>query len=693
MVSDKSIPIRKIRHGKSREPEHKATHEQAHDNIKTSENNSPKEEIVQEHKTEHKQIHKTEHRSAAGYDASKGSDLWKYAAAVLAVLFIASVFTRGFSFDPVASAKADLTKLMQKSTDQTVKNSIQDALTSIDKAKELMSTKPAKASNYAGTKPKLDFYVMSQCPYGTQVEDAVKPALDKLKGSVDFSVNFIASDLGDGTFRSLHGDNEVQGDIVQLCAMKYNPDNYMDLIVCMNQNAASIPGNWQKCVQDNNLDVQKIKTCYEGAEGKQLLAESIKKSEAVNAQGSPTMFLNGQPYESNRDTLSFLRALCSNLDNHPECANMPACGSDADCTAQSDKVGKCTNPGTDSAKCEYSEPSSVNLIVINDKLCKDCQQFSVLTDQLKTIFKGLKVTEYDFSDAKGEQLYIQLGLTALPAFLFDSTVQKGEGYANVRNYLEPVGDYTLLRVGASYDPMSEICDNGVDDRDQDGLIDCADDECKSQWQCMEKKDKPVVELFVMSHCPYGTQMEKGILPVVDLLGNKIDFSVKFVYYAMHGEQEVQEELRQYCIETEQDSKYLDYLKCFLKAGDSQTCLTEAGVDKTKLDTCTAATDTKFSVTKNFNDQSGWLSGQFPKVDLFKDLNEKYGVQGSPTLVINGVVASAGRDPQSLLDAVCTGFKVKPAECSQSLSTSAYTAGFGFTQSAAAADTASANCGG
>ncbi|MFH0840784.1 MAG: hypothetical protein V1865_02275, partial [bacterium] len=62
-----------------------------------------------------------------------------------------------------------------------------------------------------------------------------------------------------------------------------------------------------------------------------------------------------------------------------------------------------------------------------------------------------------------------------------------------------------------------------------------------------KSDKPVVELFVMSHCPYGTQIEKGIIPVAETLKDKIDFQIKFVDYAMHGEKELKEQLNQYCI--------------------------------------------------------------------------------------------------------------------------------------------------
>jgi len=58
-----------------------------------------------------------------------------------------------------------------------------------------------------------------------------------------------------------------------------------------------------------------------------------------------------------------------------------------------------------------------------------------------------------------------------------------------------------------------------------------------------KNAKPVVELFVMSHCPYGTQIEKGIIPVVEALGSKIDFKLKFCDYSMHGDKELKEELR------------------------------------------------------------------------------------------------------------------------------------------------------
>ncbi len=195
-----------------------------------------------------------------------------------------------------------------------------------------------------------------------------------------------------------------------------------------------------------------------------------------------------------------------------------------------------------------------------------------------------------------------------------------------------------------------------------------------------KSDNPKVELFVMSHCPFGAQSEKGIIPVVELLSDKIDFELKFVYYAIHGEKEVLEQLNQYCVQNEQNDKFLTYLKCFLKDGNSNSCLIEAKIDKTKLKKCTSLADKKFNVTQNFKDESSYLSGVYPPFDMYREDNRRYNVGGSPTLVINGVQSDAGRDSASYLNEICRAFNNIPIECSEKLSSVAYSAGFGYDSS-------------
>jgi len=195
-----------------------------------------------------------------------------------------------------------------------------------------------------------------------------------------------------------------------------------------------------------------------------------------------------------------------------------------------------------------------------------------------------------------------------------------------------------------------------------------------------KTEKPEVELFVMSHCPYGTQAEKGMLPVIEQLGDAIDFKIKFVYYAMHGETELDEQMNQVCIMQEEPDKYNDYLACFLAEGDGEGCLNEMGINMANLMNCVSALDSEFSVSKNYEDESTWLSGRYPLFDVHKEENEKYGIGGSPSLVINGQSVSSGRSPAAYLANICAGFEVAPEECDVELSSTSPSPGFGYSGS-------------
>jgi preprotein translocase subunit YajC len=192
---------------------------------------------------------------------------------------------------------------------------------------------------------------------------------------------------------------------------------------------------------------------------------------------------------------------------------------------------------------------------------------------------------------------------------------------------------------------------------------------------LPKSDKPSVELFVMSYCPYGTQIEKGILPAIEALKDKIDFKLKFVDYAMHGEKELQENMVQYCIQKDYSSKLNDYLSCFLKDGKSDDCIASAGINANKIASCVKSTDQEFKVTENFNSKTDW-KGNYPGFAVDASDNTKYNVAGSPTLVINGQEASSNRDASSLLATICSAFNQSPEECQSQLSTATPSAGFG-----------------
>jgi hypothetical protein len=197
------------------------------------------------------------------------------------------------------------------------------------------------------------------------------------------------------------------------------------------------------------------------------------------------------------------------------------------------------------------------------------------------------------------------------------------------------------------------------------------EETETQPTQVEKKERPDVKLFVMSYCPYGLQMEKALLPVWQLLKEKADIGIYFVDYIMHGKKEMEENLRQYCIQKEDKEKYLAYLGCFVKNGNSESCLKEAGVDQDKLNSCQQVTDKEFKISESFTETG------YPPFNTHKDLNEKYGVGGSPTLVINDTVLNVERSPEKVKEAICNAFLNPPNECKQKLPEETTSPGFGM----------------
>ena len=256
--------------------------------------------------------------------------------------------------------------------------------------------------------------------------------------------------------------------------------------------------------------------------------------------------------------------------------------------------------------------------------------------------------------------------------MFKVMVEIGEGAQK-----QEITSYLSADGGKFFPNVMDIAETEKQIADQKGA------ETKSVAE-IPKTDKPTVELFVMSYCPYGTQIEKGILPVLETLGAKIDYKLKFVDYAMHDKKELDENLKQYCIQKNETKKLNVYLKCFLKDSEqAKNCLNTAGVNMTILTSCITATDKQFKVTESFNDKASWNNGTYPPFNVDKEANTQYSVKGSPTLIINGVEASAsGRDSANLLKTICSGFKTEPKECSTELSSVVPSAGFGEGSAAA-----------
>ena len=291
---------------------------------------------------------------------------------------------------------------------------------------------------------------------------------------------------------------------------------------------------------------------------------------------------------------------------------------------------------------------NVNLIVLNDKRCDSCNSSAVrVVNALKKIFPDLNVKYMDYSSNKGKTLFNQIKPIYLPAFLFDSSVKSASGYQQIQRYLDEKGQYLSLRVGSSFDPTKEICDNGKDDTGN-GLVDCADPDCKNSLVC-RNDIKNKLDLFVMSYCPYGRAAENSLKQVLENFDNKINLSVHFIanydkstdkFSSLHGQKEVNEDLRQVCIMKyyPDNYKYMGYVWCINKGtnadNDWKSCAENNNMSVSLIENCSTSDEGKQLLIDNIK------------------LSNEIGISASPTWLANNRYIFNGIDAKTVKDNFC-----------------------------------------
>ena len=319
--------------------------------------------------------------------------------------------------------------------------------------------------------------------------------------------------------------------------------------------------------------------------------------------------------------------------------------------------------------------------IIWDKRCSSCQTTELIT-QMKTLpfLNWALFEELDFSDVWVKDLLKTNAITKIPAVIFNSNKISEAWFVQ---YLEETPEKLYsLNVWSEFDPFGEICDNWIDDN-EDNLIDCADPTCSKDFKCAPKVDRPVADLYIMSYCPYWLQAQKWYLEVMSKLSKVADVNIKFVPYIMHAQKEADENVIQYCIQKNEKDKYTKYLNCFLAEDNkNEACRKEVWVDENKLKTCITSTKKEFSVDEKMKD----TSKQFPDFDLDKTEALEAWVQGSPTFVLNGIkLDKMWRNAKAYADAICSTFKNKPKECNETFQNINFDPMFGFTSNWSNAD--------
>jgi|TARA_Y100000310_G_scaffold329278_1_gene398807 hypothetical protein len=475
----------------------------------------------------------------------------------------------------------------------------------------------------SGADASLDLFVMSQCPYGTMAEDLVMPIVEDFGSDVNFNLYFIANPAGDG-FSSLHGQPEVDEDMRQLYIIKNNPEKFFDYLECFNPDYRNPEASFEACADELGLDADAITSFIESDEGKALFAENIQKSTELGIGGSPTFYINGEPYQGARSESAITRALCVDAPKAKACKDLP-------------------------------EEKVVSMKLVNDENCELCDTSSLI-GQIKTIIPGLKVENIEYDSEEGQALIQTFGATSVPLMVFDSSVSESSGFANLEQYLVPQGDQHMLRVP------------GV--------------------KFLDREEQPGnVKLFIMSQCPYGTIAQGTLGEVVEAMPD-LDWEIFFIandngdgtFESLHGQPEVQEDMLQTCILKYVPEHYFEYAEEYKNAYDACGAEMQTTQDYGAYQSCLATIDTD-SIMKKIGINTGQMlicMSSFEGPDLLTTnvaLADSLEIGASPTFLFNNNIIGGGSTAESLKQSICA-LNPGMTGCDQVLSQNAAAAGSG-----------------
>lgn len=470
----------------------------------------------------------------------------------------------------------------------------------------------------------FDLYIMSKCPFAGKLLQNLIPVMTRLGNRVDLTIHYIGRD-SDGKLTSMHGDEEVQGDILQLCASDLGGTGGMlAFIGCQLREETAwekIPEGWEACATLAGLEIPAMQQCLEGGRGTSLLRASFLAAKEQGATGSPTIYIAGAPYKGGRSEISLSRHLCRMMTEpwDPYCSQIPP-------------------------------PIPVPVTIVSDRRCtqKGCDPERFI-HFLEVTFEGARIAELDYATPEGKALYERAGLPHLPIAVFGPDVVKEEhGYSRLQKRLAQMpGSYEwVYPLGRSWDPTAEVCDDGIDNTGN-GQVDCRDDDCKEKRLCRKEK-KGRLELFLMSQCPYAMGVVEHMMTVLedyDRNRQNIDFSLSYIginengeLSSMHGQSEVDEDIRQLCAQKHYPKRYkfMDYVACRAKDyqnEDWQACAVN-GIKAEVIAKCAEGEEGK-----------ELLDASFSKSKILE-------ITGSPTWLLNNRHKMSGRDPESIKKGYC-----------------------------------------
>jgi len=149
----------------------------------------------------------------------------------------------------------------------------------------------AGASYFLGRKKisgRLDLFISTQIPGLDKILEVVRDLIREEK--IDFYLHFLAQEREIEGFISPAGISEIEEYLRCVCIKKYYQEKFFDYLICRAKNKMS--SWWENCAE--GFDIEKIKMCATGEEGKGLLRENVRLTKELSIFQAPLVLLFNQ---------------------------------------------------------------------------------------------------------------------------------------------------------------------------------------------------------------------------------------------------------------------------------------------------------------------------------------------------------------------------------------------------------------
>jgi hypothetical protein len=136
-------------------------------------------------------------------------------------------------------------------------------------------------------KPKLTAFVVSECPYGLQMQRVFRKAVDELKDLSSYLHIAYLGNVDNGKITSMHGEKEAQENLRQICIREEQADKYWSYVSCFMKE-----GKTDECLSTTQINTFQLNSCMtDSNKGLKYAQADFDLANKLNISGSPTLVL------------------------------------------------------------------------------------------------------------------------------------------------------------------------------------------------------------------------------------------------------------------------------------------------------------------------------------------------------------------------------------------------------------------